>query len=115
MVREQANEMQTIEFIVSGDTGHERSEALKKLYLKWLETGRALLESSGNGRVRVRVMITRPTRDTSVDHSVRYACGELEDDIIRAGGTIWDGTHVQIISELSNDEMIEHRITQQKK
>jgi hypothetical protein len=115
MAREEAHEMRTVEFIVSGDSGHECSQALKKLYLKWLETGSALLGSPGKGRVRVRVVITRPTRDTSVEHSMRYACGELEDEIIMAGGTIWDGTHVQITSELANNGMIAQRITQQNK
>lgn len=89
----------TVEFIVSGATGPERSAELKKLYQVWLETGGSRLESHDKGRMRVRVIITGPSRPTSVDHSVRYACGELKDGIIRAGGTIWDGTHVQITSD----------------
>lgn len=99
MRRDHNRILTTIEFVVSGDTGPERSEELKKLYLTWLETGGSQLGSPEKGRMRVRVIITGPTRPTSVDHSVRYACGELKDGIIGAGGTIWDGTHVQITAE----------------
>lgn len=97
------SEMNTLEFIVSGATGRERSEELKKLYLKWLETGSSLLESPEKGGISLRVIITGPVRSTSVDHSVGYACGELKDGIIGAGGTIWDGTHVLITSEQKKD------------
>lgn len=99
MRRNRDGDNTTVEFIVSGATGSERSEELKKLYQTWLETGGSRLESTQKGTMRVRVIITGPRRPTSVDRSVSYACGELKDGIIRAGGTIWDGTHVQITSD----------------
>ncbi len=107
MRRNRDRDTATVEFIVSGETGPERSEELRKLYQMWLETGGSRLESREKGRMRVRVIITGPGRPTSVDHSVRYACGELKDGIIRAGGTIWDGTHVQITSDtmIQRDEV----------
>lgn len=89
----------TVEFIVSGATGSERSEELKKLYQTWLATGGSRLESPEKGTMLVRAIITGLRRPTSVDHSVGYACGEVKNGIIRAEGTIWDGTHVQIASE----------------
>ena len=91
--------MAKIEFIVSGDTGSERSEELKRLYRLWRDTGSCPQPGILGKSVATRVIITNPARETSVEHSVRYACGELEDGIVEAGGTIWDGTHVQITRE----------------
>ncbi len=84
-----------VEFIVSGETAADRARELRKLFDQWQKTGSTHLENSGTG-LTIRVIITEPARETSVAHCISYACGELEEGIVEAGGSIWDGTHVQI-------------------
>ncbi|MCU0845782.1 MAG: hypothetical protein MUC76_12750 [Spirochaetes bacterium] len=88
--------MRQIEFIVSGNSGKERADSLKLLYERWRENPLPQLEDNTGKKPRIRVIITGPRRESSIEHAVRYALRELEDGIGEAGGTIWDGTHVQI-------------------
>lgn len=83
-----------VEFIVSGETGADRSRKLRELFQLWQKTGASPMVQLGTG-LTVRVIITNPQRTTSVAHCISYACSELTDGIVEAGGTIWDGTHVQ--------------------
>ncbi len=89
--------MKKIEFIVRGATGIESSNELERLYNLWLKDPSPMVEDRKKAGPLLRVIITDPVSDRSVEHCVSYAKGELADDIVSAGGTIWDGTHVQII------------------
>jgi hypothetical protein len=81
---------------ISGDDPKTRAEALRSLAPELLaDTDRIDLSKSGH-RVRLRVIITDPQRETSVRHALDYAASEVRDGIGEAGGTLWDGTHVQI-------------------
>lgn len=89
--------MNKIEFIISGDSSEELADELILIYNNWRIYPCCLNKHQKNKRLTIRVRITGIMRETSVDHCIRYACGEIRDGIIEAGGTIWDGTHVQIM------------------
>ena len=91
--------MQRVEFTVSGESGKERAESLWRLYERWRENPLPLLHDTSSTGPRIRITITDPKRETSVEHAVMYARNELKDRIGEAGGFIWDGTHVQITTD----------------
>jgi hypothetical protein len=91
--------MREIEFIVRGTTGIECSNELERLYNLWLKDPLPMIEDREKEGPLLRVIITDPVSDRSVEQCVSYAKGELADDIVSAGGTIWDGTHVQILRD----------------
>ncbi|GEM_PF-3775847 len=89
--------MKQIEFIISGETSEELADELIIVYNKWRKNPGSLNGKNKKKRLTIRVCITGIRRETSIEHCIRYACGEIRDGIIQAGGTIWDGTHVQIM------------------
>jgi len=91
--------MKKIEFIVRGAAGIESSNELERLYNLWLKDPSPLVEDRSKSGPLLRIIITDPVSDRSVEQCISYAKGELADNIVSAGGTIWDGTHVQILRD----------------
>jgi len=85
-----------IVFTIAGDTGADRAEALQVAYDEWQKNPQDSMPVIGTGSITMQVRVTGPTHDTSVEHAVSYAVSELKDGIGEAGGSIWDGTHVQL-------------------
>lgn len=83
--------------VLSGDTASARAAALDHAARRMKAEGlRALDVSETSDKVKLRVTISSPASETSFDHGVAYARGEIADGIGEAGGSIWDRTHVQI-------------------
>lgn len=87
------------EFIVSGNSGDDLATELELLYKKWYINPSETTGKRRRKKLTLRIIITDITCETSVEHCIRYACSEIRDGIVSAGGTIWDGTHVQIMRD----------------
>lgn len=85
-----------IVFVVSGEDGPARAESLDRVKTIWDKKLAAWIEEPGATGKRLYVIVTDPTRPTSVDSALRYARTEIRDGIGEAGGSISDRTHVQI-------------------
>jgi hypothetical protein len=85
-----------IQFFPSGNNSEEIAQDLENLLQQWLKKPEPTHKSPNKGIEVVRVEISNPTRATSVEQCVSYACSEIRDGIRFAGGKIWDGTHVLI-------------------
>jgi hypothetical protein len=85
-----------IVFVVRGDTPGARAESLDRAQARWEAEGGVRAEDPQGTGLALFVIVTGPTRDTSVGHALSCARSEIEDDIGEMGGTIWDRTHVQV-------------------
>jgi hypothetical protein len=81
-------------FAVSGQSGPERAAALARLRGRWSAQVHYSEESSP-GAALVFVVI-RPARRGGARSGLGYAEEELRGGIVEAGGTLGDGTFVQI-------------------
>ena len=91
------NDRVTITFVVQGDDGPKLAASLDRALEVWRVAPALRVEDpTPTGRFVLHVVITDPQRETSVEHGVSYARSEIEAGIGAAGGSIWDGTHVQI-------------------
>lgn len=91
------SERTQITFVVQGDDGPDLADSLDRAHEAWRREHASRVEDPKcAGKFVLHVIVTDPTRETSVDHALSYARSEIKDSIGAAGGSIWDGTHVQI-------------------
>ncbi|MBK8233284.1 MAG: hypothetical protein IPK72_22600 [Candidatus Eisenbacteria bacterium] len=93
-----------IVFTLSGTDGPELARALERAFARWLASPTPEVEELDAPGDRIRVVITGPTRETSMAHAVSFARSELEAGICEAGGAIWDRTHVLITEGSVSEE-----------
>jgi hypothetical protein len=79
-------------FTACGPTGSARAEALLRAVWPWRYGGSPARQDAGT---TVYVIVTLAGRG-GIERAVDYAAEELRRGVSHAGGTLGDGTHVQI-------------------
>lgn len=85
-----------ITFCITGVDPNSRVKALEKAYEKWKTNPQPYVSECENPGKKLFIIITEPSRDTSVEHCISTAISDIKDGITEAGGSIWDGSHVWI-------------------
>lgn len=85
-----------IVFVIRGSTARLLAESLDRARARFeAEPTERVVDSEGNGAIRY-ILVYRPKDLSSVLSALGYARDEIEAGIGEAGGTLSDGTAVQI-------------------